>query len=322
MLIERVDGIGIGRIGRRRQAIDLAGHADDVGRVAASGTFGVVHMDGPALDRGQGIFEEPALVERVGVQLDLEIEFIGDRQAGIDHRRHRSPVFMDLQSDAPARYLVVDGLGLRRIAAAEKSEVDRPMFGRLQHLADVEGAAAIDAHRNGAERAADHGGQTRGDGVLAKLRGIEMHMDIDSPRRDDEAFGIAHRRCRAADEVRVHTVHGRRIAGLSDVDHPPVLDADVAFDNAQNRIDHQGVAQEHVQRAHGAVVTRSEPKAVAESLAAAVQAFLARYRVVAFDDGKQRGVTEAHCIARRRTIHSRVVSGAAFGPWRQAPRKP
>jgi hypothetical protein len=185
------------------------------------------------------------------VQLHLEVELVGDRKTGVDHRRHRAPVLVDLEADAAAGDLVENRARPRGVAAAEQAKIDRPFFRRLQHLADVERAAAVDADRDRPERAADHGRQSRRDGVLAKLRGVEMHMDIDAARRRDHAFRIAHHGGRADDQLRMHAVHGRGVAGLADGDDLAVLDADVALDDAEHRIDHERVAEQHVERAHG-----------------------------------------------------------------------
>ena len=111
----------------------------------------------------------------------------------------------------------------------------------------------------------------------------------------------------------MNAVHGRRIAGLADADDLAVLDADVAFDDAEHRIDDQRIAQQHVERAHGAVIARRQAKAVAQRLAAAMQAFLARNGVVVLDLGEERGVAEPDRIARRRAIHMRVVFAAHLG---------
>ena len=108
VLVEGVDRVGVGRIGRRGQAVHLPGHRDDVGRVAAAGALGVVHVDGAAVDRRQRVLQEARLVERVGVQLHLEVHLVGHRQAGVDHRRHGAPVLVDLHPEAAAAQLVVD----------------------------------------------------------------------------------------------------------------------------------------------------------------------------------------------------------------------
>jgi hypothetical protein len=44
MFIERIDGVGPGRIGRRRQHIALAHCGDDVRRMAAARALGVESM--------------------------------------------------------------------------------------------------------------------------------------------------------------------------------------------------------------------------------------------------------------------------------------
>ena len=112
MLVEGVDRVGIGRIGRRRQAIRLAGDADDVRRMAAAGALGVVHVDGAAADRGKRILEEAALIQRVGMDLDLKVELVGDRRqvsitAGIEPQSSCS-----LRPMQPALDLLDDRRGL------------------------------------------------------------------------------------------------------------------------------------------------------------------------------------------------------------------
>jgi len=47
------------------------------GAVAAARTLGMVHMDGAAADRLQGILDETGLVQRIGVDLDLKIVLVG-----------------------------------------------------------------------------------------------------------------------------------------------------------------------------------------------------------------------------------------------------
>ena len=84
---------------------------------------------------------KPEFVERVGVQLHLEIEFVGDGKARIDGRRHRTPVFVNLQPDTAGFELLDERRRFVGIAAPEEAEVDRPVLRGLQHLADVIGTA-------------------------------------------------------------------------------------------------------------------------------------------------------------------------------------
>src|SRR5271168_5235958 len=92
VFVEGVHGVGVGRVGGGWQAVGDAGDADNVGRVAAAGALGVVHVDGAAADGRQGVLNETGLVQRVGMQLDLEIHLVGDGEAGVDGGGHRSPV--------------------------------------------------------------------------------------------------------------------------------------------------------------------------------------------------------------------------------------
>ena len=80
---------------------------DDVRRVAAARALGVVGVDRPAGDRLERRLEEAGLVERVGVDRDLHAGLVGDAQAGVDRRRRRAPVLVQLEpagaGRAPAR---------------------------------------------------------------------------------------------------------------------------------------------------------------------------------------------------------------------------
>ena len=98
MLVDGVDGERPGRVGAGRQHVRQAGDADDVGRMAAAGAFGVVGVDGAAGDGGDGVFDEARLVERVGVDGDLDVEVVGDGQTAVDGGRRGAPVLVQLQA--------------------------------------------------------------------------------------------------------------------------------------------------------------------------------------------------------------------------------
>ena len=243
--------------------------------MAAAGALGVVHVDDATADRAQRVLDETRFVQRVGVQLHLEVVVVGHAEAGVDRRRHRAPVLVDLEAEAAGPQLLDERRRLVRVAAPEEAEVHRPRLGGLQHLAGVEGAAAVDADRNRPERAAEHGGDARRDGVLDEAGRVEMHVHVDRARRDDHALAIAHRRARADDQAWIDAIHDGRIAGLADADDPAILHADVALDDAQDGIDDERVAEQEVERAIGVGDARGEAEAVAQRLAAAVQAFVA-----------------------------------------------
>ena len=77
MLRQGVDGVGPGGVGGRGQDVQFRGDADDVRGVAAAGPLGVVGMDRPAGDGGDGILDKPGLVQRVGMNGYRNVETVG-----------------------------------------------------------------------------------------------------------------------------------------------------------------------------------------------------------------------------------------------------
>ncbi len=140
-----------------------------------------------------------------------------------------------------------------------------------------------------------------------------MNVHVDSSRRHDEPLGVANRGGRSADEIGVDAVHGRRIARLADSDDSAVLDPHIALDDADHRIDDESVAQQHVERAHGAVVAGHQPEAVAQGLSPAMQAFFSGNSMIMLNHRKQRCVAEPNGITGRRPVHTRVVAASHDG---------
>ena len=118
----------------------------------------------------------------------------------------------------------------------------------------------------------------------------------------DHAFAIAHRGRCGDKKARIDAIHDGRIAGLAEADDPAVLDAEIAFDDADDRIDDENVAEKEVEGALRAGHAGGEPDAVAQRLAAALQAFIAINAVILLNNGDQRGVGEADAIADRRAV--------------------
>ena len=104
---DRVDGIGQGRIGRRGKCPRLAGDLDDVRRVSAAGAFGVIRVDGAAVDGADRVFDEAGLIQRVGVDADLHIVLIGHVQRAVDDSRRGAVVLMVLET-AGTRFDLLD----------------------------------------------------------------------------------------------------------------------------------------------------------------------------------------------------------------------
>ena len=70
------------------------------------------------------------------------------------------------------------------------------------------------------------------------------------------------------------------LPALPNADDAAVLDAEVAFDDAEHRVDQHDIAQQQVERALRAGDAGGQPDAVAQRLAAAMQAFVAIDRVI------------------------------------------
>ena len=91
-----------GRVGfvLEGRTLGSAGDTDDIRRVAAAGSFGVEAVDRPALHRGDRVGEEAGLVQRVGVDGDLDVVLVGYREARVDDRGRGAPVFVQLEAAA------------------------------------------------------------------------------------------------------------------------------------------------------------------------------------------------------------------------------
>jgi len=91
VFVDGVDGERARRVGGGRQDVGLAANPDDVGRVSAAGAFGVIGVNRAAFEGADGILEVAGFVEGVGVDGDLDVEFIGDTEATIDGGRGACP---------------------------------------------------------------------------------------------------------------------------------------------------------------------------------------------------------------------------------------
>src|SRR5207247_6105614 len=98
----------------RGHAGRLAADADAVGRVAAARALGVVGVDRPTPEGADRVLDEPRLVERVGVDRDLHVVLVRDRQRAVDRGGRRPPVLMELEPDRSRGNLLAEGLGRDR----------------------------------------------------------------------------------------------------------------------------------------------------------------------------------------------------------------
>ena len=75
-----------------------------------------------------------------------------------------------------------------------------------------------------------------------------MDVNIDPSWSCNQPFRIACGCRGAAYQMRIHTIHDRRITALSDPDNKAILNADIALYDAKDGIDNHGIANDHVER--------------------------------------------------------------------------
>ncbi len=132
--------------------------------MSAPRAFRVKSMNGAALERFDRGFDKARFVERIGMNCDLHVHLVGNRKTGIDGRRRRAPILVQLQSDRAVTHLLAQRLPQAGVALAEKTEVHRECLGCLEHLKDVprpRRASRRKGSRGRAGATADHGRDAR-----------------------------------------------------------------------------------------------------------------------------------------------------------------
>ena len=302
------------RVGAARQHVRLAADADDVRGVPAAGALRVVGVDRAAGDRREAVVDVARLVQRVGVDRDLDVLCVGDAEAAVDRRGRRAPVLVQLEADGAGAHLVVEPLGARAVALAEQPDVHGQRVGRLQHPGEVEdagragrGVGAARRARAAADDRRDAGGESLGD-LLGR---DEVDVRVDAAGRDDQALRRDRVGRHADDHAGRDPGHRVGVARLADAGDAAVLDADVGLADA-GPVEDQRVRDHAVERVGIAAADRLALR-VAQHLAAAELALVAVGRRVRLDLDHERGVAEAHAIAGRRPEHRRVLAA-----WKQA----
>ena len=284
--------------------------------MTAAGAFGVVGVYGAAADRAQCRLDEPGLVERIGMDRHLYIHRVADFQRRVDRRRRRAPVFVQLEADRAGLDLLHQRRREARVAFAEKTEIHREGFGRLEHPVDVPWTRCA-CGRQGAGRgpspAADHGGHARHQRLVDLLRADEVDVSVDAAGGHDQPLAGNDFGSGADDDVDPGL--DVRVAGLAESGDPAFLDRDVAFDDAPP-VDYQRIGDHRV----GAIFRRSLAlaHAVANDLAAAEFDFLTVDREILLDLDDELGVGETYPIAYRWPEHFDI--GAATDLHRFLPR--
>jgi len=105
-----------------------------VGLVEEGRTFGSPHT------RMKGVVDETRLVERVGMDGDLDVEFVRDAEADIDGCGRGSPILVQLEPDRAGQDLLAQGPGGAAVPLAEEAQIHRVGLGCLEHAVDVPSA--------------------------------------------------------------------------------------------------------------------------------------------------------------------------------------
>ena len=307
VLIQRIHREGAGGVGRRRQHVRLAANLQDVRGVAAAGTLGVEGVDGAAAKGRDRVFDEPRLVECVGVNGYLHVVFFRHAQTAIDGGRGRAPILVQLQAQSPGFDLFAQRLRQRAVALAKETHVNRVFLGRLQHPVDVprpRRARRSVGAGGGAGTPSQHRGDAGGDGFRDLLRADQVHVGVDAPRGHDHPLAGNDFRVRPYHEPRVNISHQGRIAGLADGVNIAVLDTDIGFHHAPV-IDNQRVGDQQIRRLVRLGLGRL-PHAIAQDLAAPELDLVAVGGEVVFHLDKQFGVGQPHAVAGGRAVHLRI----------------
>ncbi len=215
MLVQRVPRERHRRVRGRRQHVGFAAETDDVGRVAAAGAFGVIGVNRAPVDRRNRVFDESGFVQRVGVNRDLHVELVGDRQALVDRRRRRAPVLVQLQADRAGANLLAQRLGRRGVALAEKTEVQRKRLDRFVHPPDVPRARRAGRGVGPGRRTGAAADQRREPGVKRVgnlVRRDEVDVRVDAAGGQDVSFAGENLGGRADLETRRDAVHDSGVA--------------------------------------------------------------------------------------------------------------
>lgn len=253
-------------------------------------------------DGGEGVGDEPGLVEGVRVDGELRTRPFADGEAGVDGGGGRAPVLVDLESQCAAAQLGVHGLLRHRVALAEQPDVDREGLQRLEHPGQVPGPRGDGGGfgaLGGSRAAADEGGDAAGERLVDEGGRDEVDVRVDRSGREQLPVARDDLGLRTDHQVGVDTVHGVRVPGLADADDPAVPDADVGLDDAPV-VDDDGPGDDGVGRALGAGGAGLAHR-LPDHLATAEHRLVARVsgaaRAVLLDLDEQVGVGEPDAVA-------------------------
>ena len=263
------------------------------------------------------VLDEAGLVERVGVDRDLHVEFVGHVEAGVDRRRAwcpnpraasgrwrrrapvraaarasaqlplpRKPRFIGYSSAASSMRCMFQMPGVQVVAFVP---VAGPVPPPIMVVMPLASACSI---------------------CCGQMKWMCVSMPPAVTMQPSPAMTSV-----AAPMTMpgVMPLWMQRISGVADADDAPVLDADVGLDDALHGIEDQRVGDDEIER-FGVERGGRLPHAVADHFAAAEFHFVAVAAVfgdeIALDLDEEFGIGEADLVAHGRAEHFGVLSAA------------
>ncbi len=309
VLGDGVDRVGPGRVGRRREDVGIGGDGDDVGGVAAAGALGVVAVDPPSADGGERVGDVPGLVERVGVERRLQTPTVAGPQAGVDGRRGRTPVLVQLVAGSTVE---------RAASSSSAAETVLPLASRATLTGQSSSASSMRPRYHGPGVTVVALVPSAGPvppptmvvipaarRLVDDLGADQVDVAVDRPGGEDPALTGEDLGRRADHQVGVDAVGDVGVAGLAERDDPTVAHADVGLDHAP-LVEHEDVGDHEVDGRAGGLTHR-----LADDLAATEHRLVARSRAAAVRSSvgeiEQVGVAEPDPVADRRPVERGVA---------------
>lgn len=177
-------------------------------------------------------FNEPALVQRIRVDVDLNVVLVTHVESADDDRRSRTPVFVQLQTCRTRLDDILQRLGACVVTLAGESKVHREAVGRREHLLHVEWTRGTSCRVGSGTRTStttDHRSRARCECLCNLLRADVVTVRVDGTGSDDELLPRNDFRSRADDEVGVDSGHDIRVPSFADPFDLAILDTDVCL---------------------------------------------------------------------------------------------
>ena len=230
--------VRVRRVRRRRQAVRLAGDADDVRRVAAAGALGVVRVDRAAADRGHRVARRSPDSLSVSVWI---CTCMSSSSAGVAATRRSPPASRPSPRGSSGRSR---RRGPARAAARRRTREPLPrkpkLSGKASAACSMRPRLTVPDEQmptvTGPEAAAEHRRDARRDRLLAEAGASRSARARRSRRPWRSCPRPSARPCSRRPPCPGSTPSmSLRVAGLADADDAAVLDPDVGLHDARAR---------------------------------------------------------------------------------------